>query len=239
MHTAINAKAHPLLNAGIALHSLRAASMASIKTLLALAGDADIPIHIHIGEQTGEVDDCFKSTGKRPIDCLQSSVVLDPRWQLVHATHTEPFEIELVAKTGAGLVICPTTEANLGDGLADMPRWLQAGVPLAIGSDSHVSRDWREELRWLEYGQRLALRKRNVCGNLFDAAIKGGGAAAGFKAWGLAVGARADAVVLNADSSGLADVPLNNVLDAYVFASDRSAVQSVIVAGKRIASLIV
>jgi formimidoylglutamate deiminase len=225
MHQAVIAQKNSMLNAGVAIHSLRAASLASIQQLQALVGDADIPIHIHIAEQTGEIDDCLAATGKRPIDYLTSHVQLDARWQLVHATHADPFEIEAVAKSGAGLVICPTTEANLGDGIADMPRWQSAGVPLAIGSDSHVSRDWREELRWLEYGQRLALRKRNVCANLFDSAIKGGGSAAGFDKWGLMVGARADALVLDLS-------PSDKNLDPYIFSCDRSAITEVFVAGQ-------
>jgi formimidoylglutamate deiminase len=137
--------------------------------------------------------------------------------------------------------MCPTTEANLGDGITDMPYWLDSGVPLSIGSDSHVSRDWREELRWLEYGQRLQLRQRNVLASqaspnvasrLFEAAVQGGGRAAGFANWGLTVGARADFLVLDATASGLHGVPAEYVLDAYVFACDRSAVHTVYVAGQ-------
>jgi formimidoylglutamate deiminase len=225
MHQAVMQKQHSRLNAGVAIHSLRAASLSSIQQLKALVGDTDIPIHIHIAEQTGEVDDCLAATKLRPIEYLAGHVQLDARWQLVHATHAEPFEIDAVAKSGSGLVICPTTEANLGDGIADMPRWQSAGVPLAIGSDSNVSRDWREELRWLEYGQRLALRKRNVCINLFDSAIKGGGRAAGFHKWGLVVGACADALVLDLNQE-------DKNLDAYIFACDKSAMHEVYVAGQ-------
>jgi formimidoylglutamate deiminase len=230
-----------LIHSGIAIHSLRAASMASIQTLAALAGDANIPIHIHISEQTGEVDDCLKTTGQRPIDYLGSHICLDSRWQFVHATHANHAEIDRVAKSGAGLVMCPTTEANLGDGVSDMPYWLNAGVPLSIGSDSHVSRDWREELRWLEYGQRIHLQQRNVLATqaapsvacrLFDAAVQGGGRAAGFDHWGLRVGARADLLMLDSATSGLQGVPIDYVLDAYVFGCDKSAVQTVIVAGQ-------
>ena len=241
MHSAIKNASHSLVNSGIAIHSLRAASMVSIQALAALAGGADIPIHIHISEQTSEVDDCLKTTAQRPIDYLASHVPIDSRWQLVHATHAHQAEIDLVAKSGAGLVMCPTTEANLGDGITDMPYWLNAGVPLSIGSDSHVSRDWREELRWLEYGQRLHLRQRNVLASqaapsvasrLFEAAVQGGGRAAGFAQWGLTVGSRADAVMLDATASGLRAAPIEHVLDAYVFGCDRSAVVSVIVAGQ-------
>ncbi|MDI9333009.1 MAG: formimidoylglutamate deiminase [Cytophagales bacterium] len=241
MHLAIKQAQHPLVNAGLAIHSLRGASMASIQALHTLVSDADISIHIHISEQTGEVDDCLRVTGARPIEHLASHIPLDVRWQLVHATHASHAEINLVAQSCAALVMCPTTEANLGDGLTDMRYWLDAGIPLAIGSDSHVSRDWREELRWLEYGQRLQLRQRNVLASqantsvaarLFNAAVQGGGRAAGFNAWGLKVGARADAVVLDASASGLQGVAIDYVLDAYVFGCDKSAVTTVVVAGQ-------
>jgi formimidoylglutamate deiminase len=133
-----------------------------------------------------------------------------------------------VAARGAGMVLCPTTEANLGDGLTDLARWLDSGVQMAIGSDSHVSRDAMEELRLAEYGQRLALRRRNVvaqpgtqpatAARLFDRATAGGAAAAGFARSGLAVGARADLLVADGAADGLRGVPPDALLDALVFA---------------------
>ncbi|KQW41943.1 MULTISPECIES: formimidoylglutamate deiminase [unclassified Roseateles] len=232
----------PRVNAGVALHSLRGASPQDITRLLSLVGAADLPIHIHVAEQTAEVADCLKATGMRPLQWLAEAGHLDPRWQLVHATHAELAEIEAVARSGAGIVICPGTEANLGDGLADLPRWLQAGVPLTVGSDSQVTRGWVEELRWLEYGQRLALRQRNVAAapgsqpssaaRLFDAAVAGGARAAGFSAWGLTPGARADALVLNRDADALRGLPDEALLDAVVFGSNGSPWQSVWVAGR-------
>ena len=158
----IAASGRPLLNAGLVLHSLRAAAPGSVHRLRQLADGFAGPIHIHVAEQTAEVDDCLLATGQRPIAWLARQGLLDARWQLVHATHTVPAEIDAVARSGAGVVLCPSTEANLGDGLSDLPGWLAAQVPIAIGSDSHVTRCWREELRWLDYGQRLALRRRNV-----------------------------------------------------------------------------
>ena len=146
----------PLTNAGVAIHSLRAARPESLRALAEGAGN--VPLHIHVAEQTAEVNDCLAATGCRPIEWLTTHAPLDSRWQLVHATHSTPAEIEAVARSGAGVVLCPGTEANLGDGLADLPGWLHAGVPLSIGSDSQVIRSWSEELRWLEYGQRLLRR---------------------------------------------------------------------------------
>lgn len=232
----------PRVNAGVALHSLRGASENDIERLLQLVGTVDLPLHIHVAEQTAEVSDCLKATGMRPIEWLANEGHLDPRWQLVHATHAQSAEIEAVARSGAGIVICPGTEANLGDGLVDLPHWLQNGVPLTVGSDSQVTRGWVEELRWLEYGQRLALRQRNVASapgsqpssaaRLFDAAVAGGARAAGFTAWGLTPGARADALVLNRDADGLRGLPDEALLDAVVFGSNGSPWQSVWVAGR-------
>ena len=162
LQQAIASAQRPLVNAGIAIHSLRAAAPDSMAQLLAWVQKQDMPIHIHIAEQMQEVRDCLASTGKRPIEWLSDTLPLDARWQLVHATHAQASEIEAVARSGAGIVLCPSTEGNLGDGFADLPHWLKTGVPLSIGSDSHVCRQWNEELRWLEYGQRLLLQQRNV-----------------------------------------------------------------------------
>ena len=234
-----------LLNAGVSIHSLRAASPASIAALLEHVDDADLPIHIHIAEQMQEVRDCLAHTGKRPIEWLTEALPLDARWQLVHATHTQQAEIEAVAASGAGIVICPSTEGNLGDGLADLSAWLQQGVPMAIGSDSHVCRQWNEELRWLEYGQRMQLQQRNVAAapalgqsataaRLFEAVLTAGGQAAGQKGWGLTVGARADMLVLNPQAPGLLGIPHSHVLDACVFACDSAPLRDVFVAGRQV-----
>ena len=235
----------PRVKAGVAIHSLRAAAAASIHELLRrLQGDSG-PIHVHVAEQTAEVDDCLAATGARPIEWLAREGLLDARWQLVHATHALRSEIDAVAASGAGVVLCPSTEANLGDGLADLPRWLAAGVPLTLGSDSNVCRHWAEELRWLDYGQRLQLRQRNVAAapalhdgataaRLFERMLAGGAAAAGLPAWGLVPGARADLLVLELQAPGLLGMPASHALDALVFATDAPALREVWVAGRRI-----
>ena len=228
------------LNAGVAIHSLRAASPESIQTLV---NSAQGPIHIHVAEQTGEVDACIKVTGLRPVEWLAQHHALDARWQLIHATHVTPSEIESVARSGASAVICPTTEANLGDGTTDLSAWLNAGTTLAIGSDSHVTRDWREELRLLEYGQRLQHRARNISAapatghsataeRLFVRMVAGGAAASGHKFWGLTVGARADALVVNASQPALLGVPDLRTLDAMIFSSPSALFDDVMVAGR-------
>ncbi|MEO7057525.1 MAG: formimidoylglutamate deiminase [Caldimonas sp.] len=241
--TRIAAAGRPLVDAGIAIHSLRAASEAGIHELRSLAESFAGPIHIHVAEQTAEVDDCLRATGARPVEWLSRAGVLDTRWQLVHATHAVPSEIDAVAASGAGVVLCPATEANLGDGLCDLRGWLAAGVPLTIGSDSQASRDWREELRLLEYGQRLVLRQRNVAAapelgfastaeRLFERVLGGSAHAAGQPSWGLVAGARADALVVDADADALLGQPPVRALDALVFSSPPGAWRSVLVAGQ-------
>lgn len=239
----IGAAGRPLVNAGVALHSLRAAAPASIHRLRQLAEGFAGPVHIHVAEQTAEVDDCLRATGQRPIEWLAAQGLLDARWQLVHATHTVPAEVDAVARSGAAAVICPSTEANLGDGLCDLPRWLASGAPLALGSDSHVTRAWREELRLLEYGQRLALRQRNVSAapaesqpataqRLWQRMQAGSGAAAGLGAWGLQPGARADLLVVDEADAALRGIPPSHLLDALVFSSPGRPWHSVMVAGQ-------
>ena len=231
------------VDASVAVHSLRAASPASIRALSErVAGDRGA-IHVHVAEQQREVDDCLRSTGERPIAWLAAHAHLDARWQLVHATHATPEEIEAVARSGAGVVVCPTTEANLGDGVPDLERWLDAGVPLSLGSDSNVARDWPDELRTLEYAQRLAVRRRNVAarpergspstaGTLLARMLDGGRRAAGLSAWGLVEGARADLLVLDGDDAVLANVRDDEVLDALVFAARAHAIRHVMVGGR-------
>ncbi len=234
--------------AGVALHSLRAVTPASVALLQSLTADDPGPIHVHVAEQTGEVEACIAATGLRPVEWLTRHVTLDARWQLVHATHTTPAEIAAVAATRAGIVVCPTTEANLGDGLPDLPGWLEADVPLAIGSDAQMSRGWSEELRWLEYGQRLMLRRRNVAASpetgypstaarLVDLCMVGGASAGGFTAWGLQRGARADLLVIGTDDDGMRGVDAEHLLDALVFASPARPFAATMVAGRWIVEI--
>jgi len=235
--------AGPRINAGLAIHSLRAASAGSIAALLRLVDGEALPIHIHVAEQMREVEDCLAATGARPIEWLCRNLAPDARWQLVHATHATPAEIDAVARSGAGIVLCPGTEANLGDGIPELPAWLAAGVALAIGSDSQVTRNWPEELRWLEYAQRLTRRQRNVAATpqqpataqrLFEAALAGGARSAGQSRWGLTAGARADALVLDARAPALCGIAPAQRLDALVFASGEPAFAEVLVAGETV-----
>jgi formimidoylglutamate deiminase len=229
---------------GLAPHSLRAVPPDSLRD--ALAGldalDATAPIHIHVAEQTAEVDACVAWSGQRPLEWLLDHAPVGERWCLVHATHLTPDESVRAARTGAVAGLCPSTEANLGDGLFDVPTWRNAGGRWGIGSDSHATVNAAEELLLLEYGQRLASRQRNVIAS--DAqrfvatamtleAVAGGAQASGRPVAGLAVGQRADFVALAAAHPLLQGLPSPDaMLSAHVFASHRrSAIASVWVGG--------
>jgi len=234
------------IHVGVAVHSLRAAEPAALKELTAVAKQAGLPVHIHIAEQTQEVEDCIAHTGQRPIEWLLNNAEVDARWNLVHATHATAAELQGVQGKGAAIVICPATEANLGDGVFDLPAYAAAGGKWSIGSDSHVTRSWPEELRLLEYSQRLTLRQRNIAARvlghessaagLFEAALAGGLPATGQMQAGLAPGQRADFVTLDLESPALLGVPAGHLLDALVFSSPGAAFGEVFVAGQRIAA---
>ncbi|MDP2817971.1 MAG: formimidoylglutamate deiminase [Polaromonas sp.] len=234
------------INAGLALHSLRAVDAAALLEVAAAARAQGMAVHIHIAEQMQEVDACVAATGQRPLDWLLSHAPVDARWNLVHATQASGAELQGVQRSGATVVICPTTEANLGDGVFDLPAYAKAGGRWSIGSDSHVTRSWQEELRVLEYSQRLSLRQRNIASRvlggpssaamLFSAALAGGSAATSLSMVGLAVGQRADFAVVDLSSAALLGVPADHVLDAMVFSSPDTRLSEVFVAGRRVVS---
>ncbi|HWP11487.1 MAG TPA: formimidoylglutamate deiminase [Ramlibacter sp.] len=230
--------------AGVALHSLRAVDAMALREVAAAAGP-DMPVHIHIAEQRREVEDCIVHHGVPPVEWLLGKVALDARWNLVHATQCTKAELDGVRGERASIVLCPSTEANLGDGIFDLPAWMGQSGSWAVGSDSHVTRGWPEELRLLEYSQRLALRQRNVAARaalcessaaaLFQGALEGGSAAAGRPLGGLAAGQRADFVVVDTASSALAGIPNDHLLDAIVFSSSGPGFSQVFVAGQALA----
>jgi len=231
----------PTVNVGVAIHSLRAVSPPALKELAAFARQESLPVHIHIAEQTQEVDDCLVHTGMRPIEWLLNHVDVDARWNLVHATHATRDELVGVQARGASIVICPATEANLGDGVFDLPGYAAVGGIWSAGSDSHVTRRWSEELRLLEYSQRMTQRKRNVAAQLLgqtssaaallQGALAGGYPATGLALGGLRVGQRADFCVLNTQSPALLGIPADHMLDALVFSSPDAHFSAVHVAG--------
>ncbi len=226
---------------GIAPHSLRAATPEELSAIAPLAGGG--PIHIHIAEQTREVDDCMAWSGQRPVAWLLDHTEIDRRWCLVHATHMTPDETSALAASGSAAGLCPITEANLGDGIFPAKAFLGAGGVIGIGSDSNVLIDAAEELRILEYGQRLALRARGVLaspsrpsvgGTLFDAARRGGAQALGAGGGGIEVGAPLDIISLKADHPTLAGANGDGLLDAWIFAARGGAVDRVWRRGQKV-----
>jgi formimidoylglutamate deiminase len=207
------------------------------------AWDPTAPIHIHIAEQTREVDDCVAARGARPVQWLLDHAPVDGHWCLVHATHMTPDECRRAARSAAVAGLCPSTEANLGDGQFELPRWRDAGGAWGIGSDSHVCVNAAEELQLLEYGMRLKRRERNVLATaqqphtataMVLQACAGGAQAAGRPVGGLAAGQRADWVVLDAQAVALAELAPPDMLSAHVFCSHRgSTVRDVWVGGRQ------
>lgn len=230
---------------GLALHSLRAVTPEAMDE--ALAGlaklDGAAPIHIHVAEQTAEVEGCVAWSGRRPVEWLIDRGVLTPSWCLVHATHVTAAEVAGMAASGAIAGLCPTTEADLGDGLFPARDFLTQGGRFGVGSDSQVIISAAEELRLLEFGQRLSERRRNwlapgpgasTGASLYRAAADGGARALGLPAPapGIAVGQRADLVVLDDDEPRLYGREDDELLDSYVFATSGRAVRDVMVAAR-------
>jgi formimidoylglutamate deiminase len=225
---------------GVAPHSLRAAATSQIREVLDSLPAAR-PVHIHIAEQTGEVEQSIAYSGTRPVQYLYDQLAIDQRWCLVHATHLDEREVASIAASGAVAGICTTTEANLGDGLFPLTPFLEAGGRFGVGSDSHVSQSPVEELRWLEYGQRLTLRSRNVAHNpqqrqvgdfLWQAALEGGAQATGRPVGALEAGKRADLLVLDSEHPNLAGINSTHLLGTLVFSGNDNLVKDVMVGGR-------
>ncbi|WP_235560435.1 formimidoylglutamate deiminase [Brevundimonas sp. Leaf363] len=230
----------PLADAvvGVAPHSLRAVTP---EALAAMPGLTDGPIHIHVAEQTKEVDDCLAWSGARPVEWLLANASVDARWTLIHSTHATEAEWRGVVERQAVVGLCPITEANLGDGVFPAAAYAKAGGRIGIGTDSNVQIGLAEELRMLEYSQRLALRGRAVIADggrstgraLFDRALAGGAQAGGVEA-AIAVGAPADIVALDTRGSVFAGRSGDAVLDSWIFGAPTGSVASVWRAGKQV-----
>lgn len=225
---------------GAAPHSLRAASVRQIWQLLDKLPAAR-PLHIHIAEQQGEVEQALASVAMRPVAYLMAQLPLDARWTLVHATHLDAHELAGMAASGAVAGICPTTEANLGDGLFPLADYLAAGGRFGVGSDSHVSQSPVEELRWLEYGQRLRQQRRNVAASsrqravgdfLWQGALAGGAQASGRRVGAFEVGKRADLLVLDDAHPNLHGAAQADILGTLVFCGNDNLVKDVMVGGR-------
>jgi formiminoglutamate deiminase len=216
---------------GLAPHSLRAVTLDELKAVTEMAGGA--PLHIHVAEQTREVDDCRAVHGGRPVEVLLANAPVDARWCLIHATHTTEAELAAIAALKAVIGLCPLTEANLGDGFIDAREFLSRGGRVAIGSDSNVIVDAAQELRMMEYAQRLSRRERNVisleegasCGeDAFVRALQGGSQALALTRAGLVEGGRADIVALKAPD-GMDDPAA--LLDRVIFGARERMIDTV------------
>ena len=224
---------------GAAPHSLRAVSPNELAAMPALAGDG--PIHIHVAEQTKEVEDCLAWSGARPVEWLLANAPVDPRWCLIHSTHVIETEWRGVVERGAVVGLCPITEANLGDGVFPAAEFTRAGGRFGIGTDSNVQIGLAEELRMLEYSQRLTLRGRAVMADpqrstgraLFERALAGGAQAAGATS-GLCIGASADIVSLDASGLAFAGRSGDALLDSWIFGAPTGSISSVWRAGQEV-----
>ncbi len=235
----------PQVRVGIAPHSPRQAPEEAMTPALAGldAMDPTAPIHIHVAEQEADVEESVAYTGRRPVEWLLEHAAVDERWCLVHATHVNDDEVKGMARRGCVAGICPTTEANLGDGLFPLRDYLEAGGRIGVGSDSHISVSPVEDLRWLEYGQRLVKRRRNIAApepgastavRLYRDSLAGGAQAAGRPIGGIAVGNRADFLVLDADHPVLVGRADDRLIDSFVFAGNASPISEVWIGGRRL-----
>ena len=226
---------------GVAPHSLRAVTPPELAAILSLAKTG--PIHIHVAEQVGEVEDCMAWCGQRPVEWLLANAPVDERWCLIHATHMTDAETVAVAKRGAVVGLCPVTEASLGDGIFPARQFLNAKGRFGIGTDSNVLIGVADELRQLEYGQRLALRERNIFATdadmstgraLLAGAGRGGAQALAQPACGLEKGAPADIVTLDATHPSLAGRRGDQWVDGWIFASGQGAIDCVWARGAKL-----
>ncbi len=232
----LRAQESAMLRIGIALHSLRAVPEAALREVLSGVA-VRTPIHIHIAEQIAEVEECQVHRRARPVEWLLDHAQVDAAWTLVHATHLSETEVQRTAASGAVVAICPTTEANLGDGLFPLRPFIAAGGRFGIGSDSNTSVSPVEELRWLEYGQRLVERERNIAVDADESSV---GALLlahavrdGLQSCGQSAAAE-DFMILDERAPALAGVVPETLRDRFVFAGNRRLIRDVVVAGRKV-----
>jgi formimidoylglutamate deiminase len=223
---------------GVAPHSLRAVRRETMARVADLTGG---PVHVHFAEQVAEVAEVETAWGARPVDWALANLPLGPRWCMIHATQMTPGETAALARTGVVAGLCPITEANLGDGIFDGPGWRAAGGAFGVGTDSNIRISWPEELRLLEYSQRLSGRARAVLADhrstgrlLWEEAARGGAQAAGRSSGAIAVGHWADLVALDTGDLRLAGLEGDQMLDAFVFAGRDGLVTDLWSAGRHI-----
>jgi formimidoylglutamate deiminase len=230
---------HPLRRLGISPHSFRAVTTDLLREVID-GIDPKSPIHVHVAEQVKEVEDCLSWSGRRPVELMLDGFDVSARWTAIHATHMTDNETLRLAQSGAIAGLCPTTEANLGDGVFPAADYLKAGGAIAIGSDSHITVSPAEDLRMLEYSQRLRDRTRNALAGgpgqstgrtLYDAALKGGAVSMTQPIGAIAPGYRADITVLDDEHPSLAGRTGDQLLDSWIFSAGNAGVKDIFVAG--------
>jgi formimidoylglutamate deiminase len=250
---------------GVAPHSVRAVPLAYLKQVVNYANEHELKLHMHVAEQPAEVSACVEEYGRSPVALLESEGLLSERFTAVHAIHVTPKSIPPFAKTGAGVCACPTTERNLGDGVVPADEYLKHGVPVCLGTDSHVQIDLLEDARELEYHLRLQKLERAVLGGnptvregasparadpgtlpdgrvsdiddlLFDCATVNGARSIGAPNGSLETGRPADFFTVDLGDPTIAGASEDDLLASIVFSSSRAAVREVVVSGKPIVS---
>ncbi len=232
-----------VLRTGAAFHSLRAVPLETLRQATHALRNMDrtLPLHIHVAEQVKEVEACMAHTGRRPIELLLDTGLLDRHWCLVHATHATAAELKGIAATDAAVCVSISTEANLGDGFFDTARFLKFGGRVCVGSDSQATVCPAEELRWMEYQQRLRKRRRGVLTDtgeshvgtrLWRDAALHGAQAVGQPSGVIDVGLRADWLALDTGHPSMAGAPIENALDHLLFAGGGAAIRDVMVGGR-------
>jgi formimidoylglutamate deiminase len=236
--------------AGVAPHSVRAVPLDYLKRIVAFAGERQLPVHMHVAEQPAEVAACIEEYGRSPVALLDTEGLLSPRFTAVHAIHVTPKAVAALARSGAGVCACPTTERNLGDGVVPTDLYFESNVPVSLGTDSQVQIDLLEDARELEYHLRLQKMERNVlapesaadsapdnetssalAARLFECATVNGAKAIGFNGGRLEPGAPADFFTVDLNDLSIAGASPDNLLAAIVFSLSRTAIREVAVNG--------
>ena len=224
---------------GVAPHSVRAVPLDYLKTIIAFANEHALPVHMHVAEQPAEVSACIAEYGRSPVALLETEGLLSKRFTAVHAIHVTPKAIAALARNGALVCACPTTERNLGDGVVPVDAYFDAGVRVSLGTDSQIQIDLLEDARELEYHLRLQKMERNVLApmlaqRLFDCATVNGAASIGFDGGRIRRGAAADFFTVDLNDPSIAVAAVDDLLTNIVFSLSQRAVRDVIVGGRRI-----
>ena len=232
--------------AGVAPHSVRAVPLDYLKTIVRFANERGLPVHMHVAEQPAEVSACIEEYGRSPVALLDTEGLLSKHFTAVHAIHVTPKAIASLARAGAIVCACPTTERNLGDGVVPVDAYFDAGVRVSLGSDSQIQIDLLEDARELEYHLRLQKTARNVLApvdddsssalarRLFECATVRGAESIGFNGGKLEPGAPADFFTVDLDDVSIAGCAVEDLLANIVFSLERTAIRDVVVGGKQI-----